>query len=110
MIAALETFASVPCDGRRIAVLGDMFELGARAAEFHAEVGRRAHALALDQLVTVGALANANIGGDMQCASAEEARTALAALLKPGDLVLLKASHGMHLELALERDTTVSPR
>ncbi len=107
MIAALETFAAVPCDGRRIAVLGDMFELGDRAAEFHAEVGRKAHALALDRLVTVGALANANIGGDVQCASAEEARTALAAILKPGDLVLLKASHGMHLELALERDTTV---
>jgi UDP-N-acetylmuramyl pentapeptide synthase len=49
----------------------------------------------------VGALANANIGGDVQCASAEEAKTALAALLKPGDLVLLKASHGMHLELAI---------
>ena len=107
MIAALETFAAVPCDGRRIAVLGDMFELGDRAAEFHAEVGRKAHALALDQLVTVGALANANIGGDVQCASAEEAKTALATLLKTGDLVLLKASHGMHLELALERDTTV---
>jgi len=46
----------------------------------------------------------------VQCASAEEARTALATILKPGDLVLLKASHGMHLELALERDTTASPR
>ena len=87
--------------GRKVCILGDMFELGERAAEFHAEVGRRAHVLALDQLVTVGALANANIGGDVQCASAEEAKTALAAILKPGDLVLLKASHGMHLELAI---------
>ena len=52
-----------------------------------------------------GVSANANIGGDVQCASAEEARTALASILKPGDLVLLKASHGMHLDLALERDT-----
>ena len=98
MVAALESFAALPCEGRRIAVLGDMFELGDRSAEYHAEVGRCARARAIDSLVTVGPQANANMGGDRSCASVEEAREVLATLLQPGDLVLLKASHGMHLE------------
>ena len=102
MIAALETFASLPCDGRRIAVLGDMFELGERAACFHADVGRRAHALALDAVVTVGPLANEGIRGEYACKDADEARTVLSKLLRPGDIVLLKASHGVHLDKVLQ--------
>ena len=102
MIAALETFASLPCDGRRIAVLGDMFELGERAACFHADVGRRAHALALDAIVTVGPLANEGIRGEYACKDADEARTVLSKLLRPGDIVLLKASHGVHLDKVLQ--------
>ena len=101
MVAALETFATLPCAGRRIAVLGDMFELGERSAELHAEVGRRAHSLALDKIVTVGPLANEGIRGDAACADAAEARVALDGLLQPGDLVLLKASHGVHLDQVL---------
>ncbi len=102
MIAALETFASLPVAGRRIAVLGDMFELGERSAEFHAAVGRRARELLLDMIVTVGAEANAHIAGDVRCESAAEARDALAGLVRPGDAVILKASHGMHLADALD--------
>ncbi len=102
MIAALETFASLPCDGRRIVVLGDMFELGERAACFHADVGRRAHALALDAVVTVGPLANEGIRGEYACKDADEARTVLSKLLRPGDIVLLKASHGVHLDKVLQ--------
>ena len=103
MMAALETFASLPCSGHRIAVLGDMFELGERAAELHGEVGRRARTLPLDSIVTVGAQANESICGDIRCATAAEARVALAGRVRPGDIVLLKASHGMHLEKVLER-------
>ena len=102
MIAALETFASLPCDGRRIAVLGDMFELGEKAAGFHADVGMRAHALALDSIVTVGPLANEGIRGDYACKDADEARAVLSKLLRPGDIVLLKASHGVHLDKVLQ--------
>ena len=101
MIAALETFAALPCAGRRIAVLGDMFELGERSAELHAEVGRHAHSLALDKIVTVGPLANEGMRGDVECADAADARTVLDGLLQPGDLVLLKASHGVHLDQVL---------
>ena len=101
MMAALETFASLPVPGRRIAVLGDMFELGELSAELHAAVARRAHELPLDGIVTVGTEANAHIAGDVMCASAEEARTALTDFVRPGDAVLLKASHGMHLADAI---------
>jgi len=101
MIAALETFASLPVSGRRIAVLGDMFELGDRSAELHAAVARRARELPIDEVVTVGAEANAHIAGDFMCSSAEDARAAIANLVRPGDAVLLKASHSMHLADAL---------
>ena len=106
MIAALETFAALPCDGRRIAVLGDMFELGGKSSEMHSEVGRKAHALALDMIITVGPLAGDGICGDMACNNAEEARIALSGLLRPGDNVLLKASHGVHLDQVLLQETT----
>ena len=104
MIAALETFAALPCAGRRIAVLGDMFELGERSAEYHAAVGTRAHGLGLDLLLTVGEQANAGIKGETQCLSVQDACAALAAFLKPGDMVLMKASHGMHLEKILDAE------
>ena len=101
MIAALETFAELPAAGRKIVVLGDMFELGERSAEFHEAVGRRAHELPLDEIVTVGAEANAHIAGGVRCQDAAEAKGALARIVRPGDAVLLKASHGMRLSDAL---------
>ena len=55
MIAALETFAAMPCAGRRVAVLGDMFELGAQSGELHARVLARAAELPLDAVFVVGA-------------------------------------------------------
>ncbi len=89
MIAALETFAADPRPGRKVAVLGDMFELGAQSAALHARVKARAAELPIDLVVYVGE----NFGG----VTLEEARAAI----RPGDLVLLKASHGMHLERLL---------
>lgn len=94
MIAALETFASEPCAGRRIAVLGDMFELGAESAALHAQVKSRALELCLDKVFFVGE----NFGG----VSFDEAKEALFAYAVPGDSVLLKASHGMALGRMLE--------
>lgn len=101
MIAALETFAAIPVAGRRIAVLGDMFELGARSAEFHSQVGRYVEGLALDEVVTVGAESREHIPGTIRCATAADARDALVRIVRSGDAVLLKASHGMHLADAL---------
>ena len=90
MVAALETFAALPVTGRRLAVLGDMFELGDRSAAFHAQVKARAKELPLDEVIFVGA----QFGG----LARDAAKDALAASVRPGDAVLLKASHSMHLD------------
>ncbi len=90
MLAALEAFAALPAAGRRIAVLGDMFELGGQSAAFHAQVKARAAELPLDRTIFVGA----QFGG----LARDAAKDALAAFVRPGDAVLLKASHGMHLD------------
>src|SRR5262249_21780017 len=57
MVAALETLHELPCKGRRIAVLGDMAELGAHSLAAHEEVGRRAAELGVGQLFAVGRMA-----------------------------------------------------
>ena len=95
MIAALKTFAEEPCGGRRIAVLGDMFELGGESARLHAEVKRTAEALRFDRVIYVGE----NFGG----VSRDEAKAELFAYVRPGDAVMLKASHGMELGKILEQ-------
>ncbi|MGB7767235.1 MAG: UDP-N-acetylmuramoyl-tripeptide--D-alanyl-D-alanine ligase, partial [Verrucomicrobiia bacterium] len=56
-IAALETLCELPWQGRRVAVLGDMAELGAQSEAAHAEVGRRAAELGIGQLFAVGKMA-----------------------------------------------------
>jgi UDP-N-acetylmuramoyl-tripeptide--D-alanyl-D-alanine ligase len=104
-LAALEILASV--SGRKLAVLGDMLELGAAEEQAHHEVGRRA-AEVVTALVTVGrrgawiaeAAREAGLpsGQIITCASREEAVVALRPLLRPGDYVLIKASRGMELE------------
>ena len=94
MIVALETFAAEPCDGRRIALLGDMFELGDESARLHAEVKNKAMGLGLDKVIFIGD----NFGG----ISFEDAKVELFSYVKTSDSVLLKASHGMALGRILE--------
>ena len=103
MEVALETFAAMPCKGRRVAVLGDMFELGTRSEEFHERVLSRAASLPIDVVMPVGeamTAAAARIRAasfTAPCADAAAAHAALEGILRSGDAVLLKASHGMHL-------------
>jgi UDP-N-acetylmuramoyl-tripeptide--D-alanyl-D-alanine ligase len=97
--------------GRRIAVLGDMLELGSRAPAEHYRIGRIAAETANlvfaygpnGERVVSGAITG---GMDSMYARAYEDRSALIAALKnivkPGDVLLFKGSHGMHMELALE--------
>ena len=109
MAAALAVLGKKP--GRRIAVLGDMLELGKRAPAEHYRIGRIAAEQA-DRLFAFGpnserVVSGAITGGmDTVHAQAFEDRQALAAALKacakPGDVLLFKGSHGMHMELALE--------
>lgn len=110
MRAALETLQELPCKGRRVAVLGDMAELGAHSESAHAEVGRRAAELGVGQLLTVGKMASvmaqsargAGLNRVLEFADVETATEALKRLLKPGDLVLLKASRATRLERIAE--------
>lgn len=107
--AALETLEALPCQGRRLAVLGDMMELGSNALAAHREVGRRA-AAAAQQLVAVGQMAPvmaeaaraAGMRDVAECADAAAAGAALASAVRAGDLVLVKASRAARLERVVE--------
>ena len=109
MEAALMVLGEKP--GRKIAVLGDMLELGDRAAAEHYRIGRIA-AERLDYVLAYGKCAERVIGGcitggmkdsravaftDQQAMAAELQRIA-----KPGDVILFKGSRGMHMEHVLE--------
>jgi len=96
MKAALATFAKMKGFSRRIAVLGDMFELGALVDELHKEVFDFAATLGLDAVYAVGE-ASSKCRCDAAFKNVEDAREAVFKLLKPGDAVLLKASHSMDL-------------
>lgn len=106
MLAALRVLQELPCKGRRVAVLGDMAELGSHSAGAHAEVGRRAAEMGVEQLIAVGTMAGtmaqaargAGLSRVIELADAEAAATAIKSFLKPGDTVLLKASRSSRLE------------
>ena len=109
MRAALRTLADYPLDGRRIAVLGDMFELGTISRKAHEAVGEMAAQAGVDLLFTVGNEAQflgqraEQLGVKaVHCTDKEEVLTHLLEQVKPGDGVLFKASHGMALETILE--------
>lgn len=108
MRAALADLATQSASGRRIAVLGDMLELGPGEVALHREVGEAAARAGVDVLVTVGPLAAhmAEGFGDgevTKAADAAQAAEIAARLLGPGDVVLVKASRGIGLELVAER-------
>lgn len=104
-LAALQTLADQPCRGRRIAVLGDMAELGAHGAAAHAEIGSRAAALGfqiiavgLNAAVTAQAARDAGARGVNEFTDVPEAGRVLKSMLQSGDVVLLKASRATGLE------------
>jgi UDP-N-acetylmuramoyl-tripeptide--D-alanyl-D-alanine ligase len=106
MRAALDDLAAVAngsSDGRRVAILGDMLELGPEERRFHNEIGSYADEAGVELLITVGPLAAAmaeGYGGEVQSvADAAEAAAITSELLAPGDVVLIKASRGVGLEL-----------
>jgi len=109
MAAAISALAAIG-SGRKIAVLGDMLELGDAAVAAHRQIGRQAAAQGVDMVLTVGELA-----GHIKAAASEhgvaisrafqnhqEAIGALRSLLQPGDCVLVKGSRGMKMEMVLE--------
>ena len=99
---------------RRIAVIGEMLELGERSSELHQGVGRAAVDARVDVLVSVGgapakALAEAAAAAGMAAvavhyfATSDEAATAMAALVRAGDLVLVKGSRGVKTDRVVDR-------
>ena len=102
----LELLAAAP--GRRVAVLGEMYELGEVSADAHREVGL-ASAASCDLLVATGGddavrLAEAAVGGGLAPSAVHRVDNAAAAaellvrLLEPGDVVLVKGSRGVGLD------------
>jgi UDP-N-acetylmuramoyl-tripeptide--D-alanyl-D-alanine ligase len=110
MLAALQTLADLPCKGRRIAVLGDMAELGTHTEAAQEEAGRRAAELGAAQLFAVGKMAAATARGAraaglnriFEFADVDTAGAALRSFVKKGDLVLLKASRAARFERVAE--------
>jgi len=108
MRAALHTLAGLPSPKRRIAVLGDMRELGDTTARYHTEIGELAAKLGMDHLYCVGSAA-CLIGSAAKSAGMPAARittfadaagaaAVIPAQLDDGDLLLLKGSRAMRLE------------
>ena len=107
--AMLDTLAAMPGQ-RKIAVLGEMLELGVWAEKMHAEVGAHAAAIGIDVVVAIrGAarhLAAAAAKAGVETHFFEEPATAgdaLRTIARQGDVVLCKGSRGTRVEKALER-------
>jgi UDP-N-acetylmuramoyl-tripeptide--D-alanyl-D-alanine ligase len=106
MRAALDELAAT-APARRVAVLGDMLELGRQAPSLHRDVGAYAHERGVELLLTVGSLAS-EMGrgfGDGEVhgvADSQAAARLLSTLLRPRDTVLIKGSRGVQLELVAQ--------
>jgi UDP-N-acetylmuramoyl-tripeptide--D-alanyl-D-alanine ligase len=100
MRAALKHLASLEGQ-RRIAVLGEMAELGSAAADYHREVGESARSESIDLLVGVGEPAR-DYAPDELLGTPEEAAEWLAAQAEPGDTILVKGSRSAGLEVVAE--------
>lgn len=98
--SALRSLADMNC--RRVAVLGDMLELGEKSSQLHYECGALAARLGIDLVLTAGEQAkNMALGaGDIARHFEKKADliSKLPGLIRPGDAVLVKASRGMHFE------------
>jgi UDP-N-acetylmuramoyl-tripeptide--D-alanyl-D-alanine ligase len=111
---SLETVAAATGSARKIAVLGEMLELGDHAVRLHDECGRAAAEAGLTLLITVGgdasrALGSAAVAAGMPAdavipvSTKEEAADAALRRIRPGDLVLVKGSRGIGTDLVVER-------
>jgi UDP-N-acetylmuramoyl-tripeptide--D-alanyl-D-alanine ligase len=117
MKAALRTLVELETEGRRIAVLGHMGELGSQSAAGHSEVGQTAAALGVDRLITVGeqgaaisqAASAAGLENSVNVATHAEAADLLVEQVDAGDLVLLKGSRSARMERVLEEFAAREP-
>jgi UDP-N-acetylmuramoyl-tripeptide--D-alanyl-D-alanine ligase len=111
---ALEIVKQATGSARKVGILGEMLELGAHAARLHAQAGRIAAESGLDLLVAIGgdaaqsmALSAIHAGMPSQAVvyvpTSGEAADVAATKVRPGDLVLVKGSHGVRTDLVVDR-------
>ena len=111
MKAALRTLVELDAEGKRIAVLGEMRELGTESERGHREVGETAATLGVNQLITIGNAAEmiaegARIAGldkVLSVGSTGEAARLLGEIAEPGDLILIKGSRAARTEKVIEQ-------
>ena len=109
--AALETLAELPAK-RKIAILGDMLELGKHTITAHREIGEMAAGKKIDLLITVGVRAKFFADGATKAGfnkkqilsfgDSPEAARELEKIIEQGDLILIKGSQGMRMEKIVE--------
>jgi UDP-N-acetylmuramoyl-tripeptide--D-alanyl-D-alanine ligase len=115
MKAALRTLVELESEGKRVAVLGRMFELGAESERGHREVGEAAATLGVDHLVSIGenaiadAARHAGLENSAVVESPNEAAERLREIVSAGDLVLIKGSRLARTELVLEEFAKLQP-
>jgi UDP-N-acetylmuramoyl-tripeptide--D-alanyl-D-alanine ligase len=112
MTAALQTLRTLKAEGRALAVLGDMLELGERSSELHREVGRVAAREGVDYLLAMGKQAHHLLGGAaeggmpserlIQGNDHGELAHKVRPLITPDTWVLVKGSRGMRMEKVVE--------
>ena len=108
MRAALSLLVARAGGRRRVAILGDMAELGSSAAAFHREVGDAVADLGVDALLAIGPLARGYAEGAERvplvrwAASLDEALELLPEVVRPGDCILVKGSRAMGLEAVVD--------
>lgn len=112
MQGALQVLAALPGARRRIAVLGDMLELGSRSAQFHRELGRTVAGLPIDYLYVTGEFSSETRDGAcaagmpaeriIACPDVESLAAGLQAALHEGDAVLVKGSRRVRMERVIE--------
>ena len=108
--AALRTLVELDADGKRIAVLGEMRELGDESERSHCEVGETAAVLGVDHVIAIGNVAaaisnaaeRAGLGNSRAVNSTTEAAEILVKIAEPGDLVLIKGSRAARTERVME--------
>ena len=116
--AAIAAMASMPCEGKKIMVLGDMLELGDFANQLHAECGKCAAEKGIDLILSCGELSEHTHKGFVENAKSQQESRHFAdremmcehllseiknGAVKSGDILWFKASHGVHLEEIIKR-------
>jgi UDP-N-acetylmuramoyl-tripeptide--D-alanyl-D-alanine ligase len=110
MRAALAYLAERAGERRRVAILGDMAELGRTGPGYHREVGAAAAELGIDEVLAVGDLARAYLEGGVpgrSVANVHEALREVEEVVRPGDAVLVKGSRAVGLEAVADALTRV---